>query len=177
MSCLIMFKVPISLGLPKAATWPCSSISLLSGRSEYILNYTCTQCYFVLSYKKCSGGFHDWSLHCQLWTRPSLQVSVGSSWKKVSYPRLAITSLVTHGQGLAFFFPLRFKSLTVPSVSTLISFYHIQSSHLVPVPLSDADNIPPSPLYFLQMHLPYLKVHLKETRLLRRIILLGLNVW
>lgn len=75
------------------------------------------------------------------------------------------------------FFPLRFKSLTVPSVSTLISFYHIQSSHLVPIPLSDADNIPPSPLYFLQAHLPYLKVHSKETRLLRRIILLRLNVW
>lgn len=105
-----MFKVPISLDLPKAATWPCSSISLLSGRSEYILNYMCTLCFFVLSCKKRRDGFHDWSLHCQLWTWPSLQVSVSSSWKKVSYPKLMVMSLVTHSQSSAFFFPLRLDS-------------------------------------------------------------------
>lgn len=37
MSCLVMFKVPISLDLPKAATWCCSSIRLLSEKSEYTL--------------------------------------------------------------------------------------------------------------------------------------------
>lgn len=169
-----MFKVPISLDLPKAATWPYSSISLLSGRSEYILNYTCTQCYFVLSCKKCSDGFHDGSLHCQLWTRLSLQVSVSSSWKKVSQVNDHEFSN-TWSEFCIFF--LSDLSLTVPSVNTLISFSHTQSSHAVPIPLSDADDISPSPLYFLQVHFQCLKVHLKDTRLLRRNILLRPNVW